>query len=163
GSLGIRGFHSIVSDYIMPIPSSFGNAVPTGTAAPTNLHRNYNAFGFNFSDPAFNYNASTASLDYAYTNVSRVTLTGAEVALTVPITRWLTADGTAAYVDGINHSPMRHIDGTGTYIPTKGAEALAGIYPLNASLRLRAIEPTYQHYGVELIARFVNGQHYVAQ
>jgi len=159
---GIRGFHSTIYNYIMPIPSDFSTAVPAGIAAPTNLRRDYSAFGIGPGDPTINFAASTAALAYRYTNLSRATLAGGEIRAQIPVSNWLTVNADVAYVKGVNHDPSRFLFETEQVVPVKGAEALPGIYPFNAAVRFLFAEPAEQKWGVEVVVRLVHGQDFVA-
>jgi outer membrane receptor protein involved in Fe transport len=160
--LGIRGFHSTIQNYIQPIPTDRSTAVPAGVAAPTNLHRNYSAFGIDPTDSTINFAAATTSLQYRYANLARATITGGEISARFLVSDWITVNADLAYVKGVNHSPSRYIESTNQIVPVKGAEGLPGIYPFNATVRVLIAEPMEKKWGVEVVARMVHGQHYVA-
>jgi iron complex outermembrane recepter protein len=161
-TLGARAFHSIIHNYILTIPSDFSVFVGAGFPAPSNLRRDLSAFGFNPDDPTVNPDASTHSLAYRYENLDRATLTGGEITWGLPVNRWITLDGSVAYVKGVNHSPIRYRFETDDIVPIKGAEGLPGIYPLTSTVRLSVVEPAAQKWGLELVSRMVHGQEYVA-
>jgi len=160
--IGVRGFYSMIHNYILPIPSNFTSVLPAGVVAPTNLHRDYTAFGVDPANPNINFAASTAALGYRYANLDRATLAGGEIRVQYPLNEWLMLNADLAYVKGVNHSPSRFIDETNQVVPIKGAEALPGIYPFNATLRAAFTEPVAQQWGIEIVARLVHGQDYVA-
>lgn len=159
---GVRGFYSIVQDYILPIPSDFSSPILAGNTGPTNLHRDYSAFGIDPNNPDVNSAASNASLAYRYTNIARATLAGGEVRAQYGVSDWITITADLAYVKGVNHSPSRYLDATNEVVPVKGAEGLPGIYPFNATVRVLIAEPEENRWGVEVVARMVHGQDYVA-
>lgn len=160
--LGVRGFHANIQNYILPVAASGSTFVSTGVAAPTNLLRNYSAFGFDPNDPNLNGNASTASLAYRYTNLDRATLTGFDVTAQYRFSPWCTIDATVGYVYGVMPNPVRYQDDTQQVIALDGSEPIPGIYPLNSTIRFQIIEPRTQKWGLELAARMVAGQNRVA-
>jgi outer membrane receptor protein involved in Fe transport len=101
-------------------------------------------------------------LAYRYTNLNRATLAGGEIRAQFPVSDWLTINADLAYVKGVNHDPSRFLFETNQVVPIKGAEALPGIYPFNATLRFLLAEPEEQQWGVEVVARLVHGQDFVA-
>ncbi len=162
-SLGARGFHSRIHDYILAVPSDFSSPVPAGVNAPTNLQRNTLAFGLNPNDPTINFFASTHSLAYRYSNLDRVVVYGGEVFGEVELLDGLSLHGTLAYVRGINHSPVRFVDATGQLIAIKESEALPNIYPLNATIGLRLFEPGARRWSLRYVIRLVDAQTHVAE
>jgi outer membrane receptor protein involved in Fe transport len=153
--LGVRGFYSMIHNYILPTPSTFIAPFPSGVVAPTNLRRDYAAFGINTT-------ASTAVLSYHYANLALATLAGGEIRAQYAVSDWITVNADLAYVKGVNHSPSRYISRTNQIVPVKGAEGLPGIYPFNATVRVLIAEPMEKKWGMEVVARMVHGQHYVA-
>lgn len=106
-----------------------------------------------------------------YTNTDRATLSGAELFGQVEATSWLTTFGTLSYVKGVDQTlrdnrrqnivASSRRDTVLNRVPD--TEALPGVPPLESRLGLRFHEcsknPRWQ---VELSARVVNGQNYVA-
>ncbi len=159
---GVRGFHCTISDYILPVPSTFATIVPAGVPAATNLLRDYTAFVVDPNDPTLNLKASAASLVYRYTNIERATLGGVEITANLPLREWLALDASLAYVKGTNHAPVRYFDAERRIEAIKSSEALPSIYPLNSTLRFRAFDHLEQKWQIEFVVRMVGGQQYVA-
>jgi len=161
-TVGARGFHSTIRDYILPVPSDFSTFVPAGIAAPDRLHRNYGAFGGDPADPTINVDADSASLDYRYSNIDLVTLYGTELFGEVNVLPCMSLYGSLAYVRGTNHAPVRFEDATQSLIPLSGDEPLPGIFPLNATLAVRLFDQDHRHWNVEFELLMVDDQSRVA-
>lgn len=164
--VGANVFQATVYDYILAVPSNFGDGVPLGVPAITNLQRDISAFRPFASEPNVNLLASTHQLAYQYTNINRASFYGGEVYGEWKLLRWLALNGSAAYVKGTNHDPVRFDDRTKTFLPIKGAEALPNIYPLNGQIGVRIFDPDeirgQGRWSIEFVTRMVNGQYYVA-
>lgn len=175
--LGLRGewealnfsaaaFYATVYDYILAVPSTFGDGVPLGVDAITNLQRDISAFRPFANEPNVNLAASTHQLAYQYTNINRASFYGGELAGEIRLCRWLGLNGSLAYVKATNHDPIRFIEALKAYVPVKGAEALPNIYPLNGQIGVRIFDPAERdgqgRWSIEFVARMVNGQYYVA-
>jgi outer membrane receptor protein involved in Fe transport len=161
-TVGARGFHSTIRDYIQPVPSDYSTFVSTGIAAPDRLHRNYAAFGGDPSDPTINLDADSASLDYRYSNVDLVTLFGTELFGEVNVHPCMSLYGSMAYVRGTNHSPVRFEDETQSLIPLSGDEPLPGIFPLNATLAARLFDRDRRTWTLEFELLVADDQSRVA-
>lgn len=153
--MSVRGYHSTISNYILPIPNSALAMDPT-----TTLGRRVEF------DGAVRPQPDTALVVYKYANVDRATLFGGDASIDVKVQPWLTVFGHLAYVKGTNHAPVGGLqqqgqpDGT---IPSeKSAEALPNIYPLNATVGFRLFESEGNRWSIGMSSTMVMGQEYVA-
>ena len=107
-SYGVRGFYSLIWDYIMPVPAYIDYSPPGYIAARRVLGRNFGYFLPQWREDLVtgNVNADTNQAGYQYMNVNLATLGGGDLFCEVQARDWLTMYGSMAYVRGVNWNPV---------------------------------------------------------
>ncbi|MGL5095811.1 MAG: TonB-dependent receptor, partial [Planctomycetia bacterium] len=142
-TFGLRGFSSLIDDYIL-VARDGSLDLAKGDSAPAD-----------FND----------RLGYRYRNLSRATLYGGDVSADWKLLRFLALSGSLTYVKGTNHDPgafLADSDTTTEFRSSGGSDGLPNIYPLSAFVGLRVFEPEDQRWSVELYSRMAKGQDYLA-
>lgn len=151
---GMRGFYSHIDNYIL-----YRTFARTQGNGPSRLNRPIPG-----TSAALGPVADDDSVQYAYTNVDRVSMFGGDTYVEAKLLCWLSMTGTLAYVKGTNHAPqIGDIDGGIGVLTTKGAEGLPGITPLHGTISVRVFDPEESpRWSLDFICRMFNGQNFVA-
>jgi outer membrane receptor protein involved in Fe transport len=169
-SYGVRGFYSLIWDYITPVPGFVDYSPPGWVAAPRVLGRNFAYFlPDQRSDLVTgNINADTNQTGYLYANVDLATLGGGDLFAEWQCREWLSIYGSMAYVRGTNWCPVVYAAAEswsapdGSLIPIGRREGLRNIYPLNGNLSFRFHDVKRERWLVEFASRMVARQTHTA-
>jgi outer membrane receptor protein involved in Fe transport len=167
---GVRGFYSTIRDYITPVPVCIDPTPPDFIAAPKVMGRDFQYFPPQWRTDlgTSNENADTNQAGYIYANVDCAVLFGGDLFGEVQLSDWLTVFGNMSYVRGVNCNPVVYVDDgswvvtQGQFVPIGHSEGLLGIYPYSGTVGVRMSEPETDLWGLELSARMVRRQDYVA-
>jgi iron complex outermembrane recepter protein len=167
-SCGIRGFYSIIRDFIMPVSSEINPTSPL--PQPKVLGRNFQDFPPSGRTDlgTINENADTNQAGYQYLNIDQATLCGGDLFAEVKVSEVFSVFGNMSYVLGTNDSPVAFEQSSsgqfldGRIIPLGGTEGLPGMYPFNGVVGVRFREPSEDRWFVEFGSRMVHRQTFVA-
>jgi outer membrane receptor protein involved in Fe transport len=170
-SYGVRGFFSIVRDYIMPVPAIIDPTAPYPPFLVSKvLGRDFSSFPAIYRTDlgTVNENGDTCQAGYQYVNVDCVTFLGGDLFGETKLTDRFAVFGSMSYVYGVNNTPVCFVndpsfDATiGTIVPLSGTDGVPGIYPLNGTVGFRILEPEEDRWCIEFGARMVRTQDHVA-
>jgi len=163
-TFGVRGFHSEIHNYIGLGANNFGYFPEVGTT-PNGVLGRGQPFMFNPVPivPNQNLSADTASLGYVYRNIDRVTMAGFEMLGEQRAQPWLEFIETLNYTRATNHDPTWTDVYTGQVHHLDQTEGLPGIYPLNATVMVRFVEPQNRKWTAEWQSRMARQQDYLAR
>ena len=169
-SYGVRGFHAVIWDYILPVPAFIDASPPGFIQAPKVLGRDFRYFPpeWRMDLVTGNTNADTNQAGYQYENIDLATLGGGDLFAEVQCLDWLSLQGNAAYVCGTNWRPVTYVSADswiaseGTLVHIGHSESLPNIYPLNGTLAVRVFDPKRERWLVESSSRLVAAQDDVA-
>jgi len=170
-SYGVRGFYSLIWDYIMPVPGFIDYSPPGFVIAPRVLGRDFQYFLPEWRSDLVtgNVNADTNQAGYLYANVDLATLGGGDLFVDVQCSDRLSLYGSMAYVRGTNWSPVVYSPAEswsapdGSLIPLNRLDGLPNIYPLNGTVAIRLHDPRREKWLVEFSSRMVAHQTNVAE
>lgn len=168
---GIRGFFSLIWDYITLAPGFIDFSPPDYIAAPRVLGRDFRYFLPVWREDLTtgNVNADTNQAGYQYVNVSLATLGGGDLFCELRCREWMSIYGSMAYVRGTNWNPVVYspadswVAAEGSLIPIGHVEGLPNIYPLNGTLAFRFHDPQRKRWLIEFESRMVAHQTNVAE
>ncbi|MBN2217558.1 MAG: TonB-dependent receptor [Pirellulales bacterium] len=168
---GVRGFFSLIWDYIMPVPGFIDYSPPGFIAAPSVLGRDFSYFVPEWREDLVtgNVNADTNQAGYQYMNMNLATLGGGDLFCEVRCREWLSVYGSMAYVRGTNWNPVVYLAddsweaANGTLIPIGHREGLPYIYPLNGTVAFRFHDANRERWLMEFSSRLVAHQTNVAE
>jgi len=165
-SYGVRGFFSLIWDYIVPAPGFIDFSPPGYIVAPRVLGRNFGYFPPEWREDLVtgNVNADTNQTGLQYVNSTLATLGGGDLFCEVRYRDWMTIYGSMAYVRGTNWNPVIYspadswIASEGTLIPIGHTEGLPNIYPLNGTVAFRFHDVNRERWMLEFSSRMVAHQ-----
>ena len=163
-TFGVRGYHSLIHNYILPLPTSVYGADPG--AATYVLGRDFSSFSYRGDIELGTPNADNSSAGYTYGNIEWATLWGLDCFSEYRVQPWLSLGASTSYVQGTNHSPEVFILdtlSTGHFEKLGGSDPLPNIYPLSGTLRARVFEPAADKWSCEFVTRIVGEQSRVAR
>ena len=163
-SFGVRGYHSLIHNYILPVASSTVGVIP-GTDFNV-LGRDFSSFPARGDVANGTPNADNTSAGYTYGNIEWATLWGLDCFTEYRVQPWLSLGASTSYVQGTNHSPeafMLDTASTGHFEKLGGSDPLPNIYPLSSTLRARVFEPVTDKWSCEFVTRIVGEQSRVAR
>ena len=140
-SFGVRGYHSLIHNYILPVATS---TVGPGPGTDTHvLGRDFSSFPARGDIDLGTPNADNTSAGYTYGNIEWATLWGLDCFTEYRVQPWLSLGASTSYVQGTNHSPEIFILDTpskGHFEKLGGSDPLPNIYPLSSTLRARVFD-----------------------
>ncbi len=158
---GFRLFHSSIRDYIGLASTNYTTFPEIGVNPPGSLNRGISAM----ADPLIpnpDITSDTAQISYAYRNIDRVTLYGADLLAERQFLPWFEVASSTSFTEGINHEPVLVDINSGLTTRLSSREGLSGIYPLNSGLTFRFFQPERRRWTFEWQSRFVRHQEYLA-
>ena len=161
-SFGARAFHSTIHDYIGLAATNYGTFPQNGVGQPGTLGRGR----YYMADPAIpnqDISSDAASLGYIYRNINMVTLTGFDVLGEQKVRPWLEFAETINFTYGTNYDPTWVDVYTGVVHHLGSSEGLTGVYPFNATLTARLVEPEERKWTLEWQSRIAHRQYHLAQ